>query len=600
MSIPMMLFAASVSVSAFQGYHGDRPPRHDRDVSKATTSFLTSIETLLEAGNVDDAVFELRNQEKEGTDVAPSSYHAIIEACCAGGGGGSEKKRYKQQKGNAKGKNGRDRIELAVELLQSMNPSTPHAYEIVISGYGRRGRWSDANNLLQQMENITYSKSISKDGNDATSVHDCGPSLNVYQTVLTALAQGGQYDKVMSLLTKMRRRQVRPNVYTYNSLLNICAKDRTPRWKEALSLLSQCQREPGINPDLVTYTTAMRACAQARKSNKAMEIFRVINDMGMELDVYCYTTAMDACAKDRNWKTALKLLEDMTMRSTNMRINAITYNSAISALAKAARSESRQQRRFDYNKDDETDHAQNSDILWRRALDLIECMEKEGVKRDVFTYSAAISTCGAAAACGNCGQWDAAYELFNEMKLDGLQPDLVSYNALVGAGMTANKPDEVFDLWIEMCQQKSEGISPDIVTVTEVIATLDRSIGNANRARVDTVFAEAVSRGIILREDSLDSAWEFDLSGMSFPVARAACRFIFRRIAENVSNEEESVKDLSLITGASRMREYVREVLRDELKPAVYCVVPKMEQGTLQVKEPMVRNYVDGQSSANA
>jgi pentatricopeptide repeat protein len=355
MSIPMILLAASVSVSAFQGYHGDRPPRHgtsplphqrisrtntrwnsplnlsstDRDVSKATTSFLTSIETLLEAGNVDDAVFELRNQEKEGTDVAPSSYHAIIEACCAGGGGGSEKKRYKQQKGNAKGKNGRDRIELAAELLQSMNPSTPHAYEIVISGYGRRGRWSDANNLLQQMEDIAYSKSSSKDGIDATSVHDCVPSLNVYQTVLTALAQGGQYDKVMSLLTKMRRRQVRPNVYTYNSLLNICAKDRTPRWKEALSLLSQCQREPGINPDLVTYTTAMRACAQARKSNKAMEIFRVINDMGMELDVYCYTTAMDACAKDRNWKTALKLLEDMTVKGVAP--NEFTYSVAITA-----------------------------------------------------------------------------------------------------------------------------------------------------------------------------------------------------------------------------------------------------------------------------
>ena len=154
----------------------------------------------------------------------------------------------------------------------------------------------------------------------------------------------------------------------------------------------------------------------------------------------------------------------------------------------------------------------------------------------------------------------------------------------------------MFELWQDMCQPSTEKISPDIVTLTEVIATLDRAMGKINRDRADTVFAEAVKRGIILREDSLDSSWEMDLSGMSFPVARAACRFIFRRLVETAKNE--TVKDLSLITGASRMREHVREVLRDELKPAVYCTVPNSHQGTLLVKEKLVQNYIDGQSKS--
>jgi hypothetical protein len=145
-----------------------------------------------------------------------------------------------------------------------------------------------------------------------------------------------------------------------------------------------------------------------------------------------------------------------------------------------------------------------------------------------------------------------------------------------------------------MCQPNKENISPDIVTLTEVIATLDRATGKANREKVDRVFAQAVQRGIILREDSLDRAWDLDLSGMSFPVARAACRFIFRRLVQRVRGGE-TVEDLSLITGASRMREYVREVLRDELTPAVYCVVPKLEQGTLQVKAKVMMNYIEGQ-----
>ncbi len=75
-----------------------------------------------------------------------------------------------------------------------------------------------------------------------------------------------------------------------------------------------------------------------------------------------------------------------------------------------------------------------------------------------------------------------------------------------------------------MCQLNKENISPDIVTLTEVVATLDRATEKANREMVDIVFAEAVQRGIILREDLLDRAWELDLSGMSFRVAQAACR----------------------------------------------------------------------------
>eukprot|EP00804_Cyclotella_cryptica_P013997 CCRYP_002474-RH/>CCRYP_002474-RH protein AED:0.43 eAED:0.43 QI:0/0/0/1/0/0/3/0/126 len=114
---------------------------------------------------------------------------------------------------------------MATSLVYSMATPTPHAYDILISGFARR---------------------------------DLLPSLTTYQTVLLSLATTSQFDQTMSLLTHMRRRGIRPTIYTYNSLLNACAQSKPPRWKEALSFLSQCQREPGITPDLVSYTTAMR------------------------------------------------------------------------------------------------------------------------------------------------------------------------------------------------------------------------------------------------------------------------------------------------------------------------------------------------------
>ncbi|KAL7439812.1 hypothetical protein ACHAXM_006862 [Skeletonema potamos] len=627
----------------------------DNTQKSSSSTSSRSIVSLVENGKLDDALSILQNTDSDGGFIPASTYHAVIEACCAGK---VERHNHNQHnsnnKNNSSNKSAMDKIDEAAELLSSMGEEvTAHAYETLISGYARRGRWQDAYRTLAAMEEVFGSS----DDNDNTV-----PSLNVYQTVLIAFVEAGEYDHMNSLLTRMRRRRVRPSVYTYNSLLKICAQ--TSRWKEALSLLSQCQREPGVNPDLVTFTSTMRACSRARKTDKAMEIFRAVKDMGVKMDVYCYTTAMDACAKGRRWREALALLDEMKekgfepnevsygvavtacgnggqwekalelleqMREENMKINTITYNSAIAALAKSARSESRQQRRYDYkpgggwSKIESSNPAYNDNILWKKALDLVDCMEKEGVRRDSFTFSSAISTCGAAGrwqesldligamkretkpnkiaytsaitACANSEKWEPAFELFNDMKNDGMQPDLVAYNALINAGTMANQPEQVFDLWVEMCNpHEGESVSPDIVTLTEVIATLDRAMGKINRDRADKVFAEAVSRGIILKADSLDSSWEVDLSRMSFPVARAACRFIFRRIVSSVKNGDEEVKDFSLITGASKMREYIREILRDELKPAVYCVVPKLEQGTLQVKEKVMRNYIDGQS----
>ncbi len=622
--------------------------------ASSSPSSSRSIVSLVENGKLDDALSLLQKSDGGRDTIPASTYHAVIEACCAGKVERHNHKKHNNNNKNNSNKSAMDKMNEAAELLTAMGEEvTAHAYETLISGYARRGRWQDAYRTLAALEE----KFGSSDDKDQAI-----PPLNVYQTVLVAFAEAGKYDHMNSLLTRMRRRGVRPTVFTYNSLLKICAQ--TARWKEAVSILSQCQREPGVNPDLVTFTSTIRACARARKTDKAMEIFRAVKDLGVKMDVYCYTTAMDACAKGRRWKVALSLLDEMKekgivpnevsygvavtacgnggqwekalelleqMRKENMKINTITYNSAIAALAKAARSESRQQRRYDYkpgggwSKVEASNPAYDDNILWKKALDLVQCMEKEGVRRDSFTFSSAISTCGAAGrwqesldlidamkretkpnkiaytsaitACANSEKWEPAFELFNDMKKDGLHPDLVAYNALINAGTMSNEPEQVFDLWVEMCNtDKREKVSPDIVTLTEVIATLDRGMGKINRERADKVFSDAVSRGIILKEDSLDSSWEVDLSRMSFPVARAACRFIFRRMANSAKNGELDVKDFSLITGASKMREYIREVLRDELKPAIFCVVPKLEQGTLQVKEKVLRNYIDGQS----
>lgn len=43
--------------------------------------------------------------------------------------------------------------------------------------------------------------------------------------------------------------------------------------------VSQCQREPGITPDVVTYTTSMKACARGGQEEKVWSLFRAAKDL---------------------------------------------------------------------------------------------------------------------------------------------------------------------------------------------------------------------------------------------------------------------------------------------------------------------------------
>ena len=435
-TIPHRRILTSSSLS----YASKSKEEEDNNNSATDVPITISIHSLLEEKRIDDAIIALKQYSYE---VPASTYHEVIEACCAGGYDKNDRKRHPAKNGQKSSKQKEiDRIDLALDVLQNVMPIeivTPHAHEILISGYARRGNWQGASQLLSTMEELF----VNSEGTSSTPL-----SLNVYQTVLLAYAKANQTTQMNTLLTKMRRHNIRPTVYTYNSLLKEFASSKIPKWKECLSLLSQCQREPGVTPDLITYTTAMRACARGKQTSKAMELFRVVKDMNLELDVYIYTTAMDALAKGGRWKKALSLLDEMKsqgiipnevtygvavtacgnggqwehalelleqMKVNGLKINTITYNSAIAALSKAARNS----------------EGDITSLLWEKALLLIKDMEDDGIKRDSFTFSSAISTCGAA------GRWEEAVSLINDMNNSssgsGTKPNRVAYTSAISA-----------------------------------------------------------------------------------------------------------------------------------------------------------------------
>jgi hypothetical protein len=142
------------------------------------------------------------------------------------------------------------------------------------------------------------------------------------------------------------------------------------------------------------------------------------------------------------------------------------------------------------------------------------------------------------------------------------------------------------------------------------IAGISSGSGELDRTRVDLVFAEAVRRRIVFREYSMnDLRWEWDLSGMAFPVARAACRYILNTIR---TKNSERLQSLTFNTGLgvgknqqrangdakindnniTSLREYVREVLLADFNPSLKSADPA-GTGTVQVDEEYLRAWIN-------
>ena len=121
------------------------------------------------------------------------------------------------------------------------------------------------------------------------------------------------------------------------------------------------------------------------------------------------------------------------MKEKEMKINLITYNAGITALSKASRRFARRSTKehapLRFSKGMERNDVLDIDEqqLWTRALMLIKQMKDDGLEPDGFSYSAAISCCGAG------GRWEEALALIKRMQRGGprTRPNKIAYTAAI-------------------------------------------------------------------------------------------------------------------------------------------------------------------------
>ncbi|CAJ1369256.1 unnamed protein product [Effrenium voratum] len=289
---------------------------------------------------------------------------------------------------------------------------------------------------------------------------------------------GDRWGRAVAALGRMRGSQVRVTKVSHNAALDAC--EETGRWRRAQLALAAMQLE--IEPDVISYSTFVSACAVASRWLGALEGWRAQLRAGVEPNVIGATSAASALERQGRWQLAnwlgglqlgawsaglvhlarlmakggradavelgtvirkceaygqwelpIHLLE---APFTSPAANAVSFTSAMSACARAGLWEYAMLV-FAWMLERGTEitavpcnaaiSACEKGSQWQMALLVVKNMRKMRVQEDLLTYNSAIS------ACARAGHWVAALGFWRRLRRSGRQMSSTGCNGLLAA-----------------------------------------------------------------------------------------------------------------------------------------------------------------------
>ncbi len=334
---------------------------------------------------------------------------------------------------------------------------------------------------------------------------------------LAKYVKAGEYEKTMELFKQMQKRGMRPDRFTFVPVLNACAGLRAlEEGRRAHQLIMQTGCEADVfvgsslvdmyakcgsmedawrvfckmpSQDVVTWTAMILGYVRCRQGQKALELYKRMQQEGVQPNAVTFVVVLNACA-------SVSALEEG--RRTHERIiqsrcesDVFVRSSLIDMYAKCGSMEEASTRVF--NKLPSRVVCWNAMIFGHvkcgeghKALQLFQKMQHEGVQPDPATYVGVLNACANVVALeegrrtheriiqsrcesnvfvksslvdmyAKCGSMEDACRVFNTMPAH----DVVSWNALLGGFAMHGQGKEALVHFERMCE---EGVHPDDIT----------------------------------------------------------------------------------------------------------------------------------------
>jgi len=360
---------------------------------------------------------------------------------------------------------------------------------------------------------------------EARRVFDQMPERDVFSwsVMITAYARHGNALQALALFHQMQRAGIKPNQFTFSSVLSVCAKlkaleegvdihleiirsgfqsdvsvsnalvdmySKCGSIEKARDLFDKiCQR------NVVSWNAMIAGYAQNGRAAEALQLFQKMQHEGVQLDSKSFACVLPACAALASLEQGLEIHEQS--RRSGFEIDVFVGSALVDMYVKCG---SVEKARDVFDKMPQRNrvswtaiiagYAQNGQGV--EALKLFKQMRVAGVNPDEKTFAIVLPACASLAALeqgmeiheeiirsgfqsnafvmsalidmyAKCGNIDKSQYLFDQMQ----QPDIIAWTAIIAAYSMHGYGNDALKLFEQMQQS---GMNPNHVTLVCVLS----------------------------------------------------------------------------------------------------------------------------------
>lgn len=233
-------------------------------------------------------------------------------------------------------------------------------------------------------------------------------------TLIKGYTKSKKYNKAFEIYSSLlENKEIKQNKILINAILDCCVESENfEKMNEIYDKFKAKSNEEGegeddLKPDVITYSTLIKAYCKAKNIVKALEIYRfVVHDKQMKIDEILYNTLLDGLLKTNKLEQALEIYEDMIRNIT------IKTNATISIMIKI------------YSKLNMID----------KSMSLYNTLKQKSITPSLITYTSIVQ------ALIKSKNIDKAIEIFKEVIENPIfNPDQVLYNVIVNGCVFSGK-----------------------------------------------------------------------------------------------------------------------------------------------------------------
>jgi pentatricopeptide repeat protein len=282
-------------------------------------------------------------------------------------------------------------------------------------------------------------------------------SAVTYGTLIKAYGQAGRLSRCHEIWKDMHAASIRPTIVTYGCYIDACIRNNS--YELAEEVFGSMTKSPhGVKPNAVIYTSLIRGCAHAKQPRRALELYRRMQQDGIEATSVTFNSVLDIVARQIAEPSVLQeIIDDMC--KTSIVPDVVTYSILMKASCSCGNVQT--------------------------ALSLFRQIQDRGIEFDQAAFNTLLL------ACSKADQVADAEDIFEQMHRSGLAPTHVTTSIMVKMYGKAKTLDKAIAL-TKLLEDKY-GQKPNLYVYTCLIQAC---VQNNHVRRSWDIFNNMISSGV--------------------------------------------------------------------------------------------------------